>query len=104
MGFTSLLALTLIVYIQDNVGWGWGFGIPTMVMALSVVFFVVGYPLYIRIRPGGSPLTRLTQVIIAAIKKRNAVRPDDVNLLYQDKELDAKLSVTGQLVHTDQLK
>jgi POT family len=104
MGFTSLLALTLVVYIQDNVGWGWGFGIPTIVMALSVIFFVVGYPLYIRIKPGGSPLTRLTQVLVAAVKKRNAVQPDDVSSFYQDKELDADLSITGRLVHTDQLK
>ncbi|KAJ1693330.1 hypothetical protein LUZ63_010028 [Rhynchospora breviuscula] len=104
MGFTSLLALTLVVYIQDNVGWGWGFGIPTIVMALSIILFVVGYPFYIRIKPAGSPMTRLTQVMVAAIRKRNAVRPDDVNLFYQDKELDADLSITGRLVHTDQLK
>ncbi|KAJ3690496.1 hypothetical protein LUZ61_019660 [Rhynchospora tenuis] len=103
-GLTSLLALTLMVYIQDNVGWGLGFGIPAAVMGLSVVVFVVGYPLYINVLPGGSPLTRLCQVVVAAFKKRNAVRPDDASLLYQDKELDADLSLTGRLLHTEELK
>lgn len=104
MGLASLLALTLMVYIQDNVGWGLGFGILAAVMGLSVVVFVVGYPLYINVPPAGSPLTRLCQVIVAAFKKRNEVQPDDVSLLYQDKELDADLSITGRLLHTDELK
>jgi dipeptide/tripeptide permease len=104
MGLTSLLALTLMVYIQDNVGWGLGFGIPAAVMALSIVVFVLGYPLYINSHPAGSPLTRLCQVIVAAFKKRNAVLPDDVSLLYHNKQLDADLSITGRLIHTKELK
>ena len=34
VGMATLAALTLVVYIQDNVGWGWGLAIPTIAMAL----------------------------------------------------------------------
>ncbi|XP_020274368.1 protein NRT1/ PTR FAMILY 3.1-like [Asparagus officinalis] len=104
LSVSHLLALTLVVYIQDNVGWGWGFGIPSMVMFVSVVVFVIGYPLYIKIKPAGSPMTRLTQVLIAAFKKRKIAKPEDPSLLFVDKELDADISTGGSLIHTEQLR
>lgn len=104
MGLAVLLALTVVVYVQDNVGWGWGFGIPTVAMFFSVIAFIVGYPLYVKIKPGGSPLTRLAQVVAAAFKKRKVVLPDDLNMLYQDKELDANIAAGGRLLHTNQLE
>ncbi|KAL6909998.1 hypothetical protein ACP4OV_001256 [Aristida adscensionis] len=103
MGLAVLLALTVVVYIQENVGWGWGFGIPAMGMLVSIVVFMVGYPLYIRLKPGGSPFTRLAQVAAAAFKKRNAAVPEDSSKLYQDKELDVLISTNGRLLHTNQL-
>ncbi|KAL6609974.1 hypothetical protein ACP70R_039943 [Stipagrostis hirtigluma subsp. patula] len=99
----KLTAVTAVVYIQENVGWGWGLGVPTIAMLVAVVAFVSGYPLYVRMPPGGSPLVRLAQVAAAAFKKRKAVVPDP-SLLYEDKELDAGISTTGRLLHTDQLK
>ncbi|XP_020570870.1 LOW QUALITY PROTEIN: protein NRT1/ PTR FAMILY 3.1-like [Phalaenopsis equestris] len=103
MGISLLLALTVVVYIQDNVGWGLGFGIPTMAMFISVVVFVVGYRLYIRRKPGGSPFARLAQVVGAAVRKRKLAVPADAGVLYQDKELDADISVSGRLLHTGHL-
>ncbi|TVU19351.1 hypothetical protein EJB05_35495 [Eragrostis curvula] len=103
MGIAALLALTVVVYIQDNVGWGWGFGIPAIAMFVSIVVFVVGYPLYVRLKPGGSPFTRLAQVAAAAFKKRKVAMPEDLGLLYQDKELDALIATNGRLLHTNQL-
>ncbi|KAL6619239.1 hypothetical protein ACP70R_034378 [Stipagrostis hirtigluma subsp. patula] len=99
----KLTAVTVVVYVQENVGWGWGLGIPTIIMLAAVIAFVSGYSLYVRMPPGGSPLVRLAQVTAAAFKKRKAVVPDP-SLLYQDKELDAGISTTGRLLHTDQLK
>ncbi|XP_068662530.1 protein NRT1/ PTR FAMILY 3.1-like [Aristolochia californica] len=104
MGIATLLALTVVVYIQDNVGWGWGLGLPTIAMAISVVAFVIGYPLYRCLKPGGSPLTRLLQVVVAAFRKRKTTRPTDSSLLYENRELDANISATGRLLHTDQFK
>ncbi|KAJ9548522.1 hypothetical protein OSB04_021065 [Centaurea solstitialis] len=39
MNIGSLLAHSLIVWVQDNVGWDWGFGIPTLAMSTGVVSF-----------------------------------------------------------------
>ncbi|CAL5094939.1 unnamed protein product [Urochloa decumbens] len=99
----KLTAVTAVVYVQENVGWGWGLGVPTIAMLAAVIAFVSGYSLYVRMPPGGSPLVRLAQVAAAAFKKRKAAVPDP-SLLYQDKELDAGISTTGRLLHTDQLK
>ncbi|KAA8517363.1 hypothetical protein F0562_017631 [Nyssa sinensis] len=104
MAMASLSALTVVVYIQDNVGWGWGLGLPTIAMALSIIAFVVGSSLYRKLKPGGSPLIRLAQVIVAAAKNRKVVAPHNPTLLYENKELDADISCNGRLLHTDQFK
>ncbi|CAI0439025.1 unnamed protein product [Linum tenue] len=104
MGVATVTALTTVVYIQDNVGWGWGLGIPTAAMAVSVVAFVLGSPLYRKLKPGGSPFVRLAQVVVAAWRKRTAVAPAEHGELYRNKELDADISLNGRLLHTDQFR
>ncbi|KAL3533464.1 hypothetical protein ACH5RR_006985 [Cinchona calisaya] len=104
MGVATLIALTVVVYVQDNVDWGWGLGIPTIAMGISTIAFVIGAPLYRRVKPGGSPLTRLAQVTVAAFKKRNVVPPTDPGLLYENKELDAAISSNGRLLHTNEFR
>lgn len=104
MGLATLTALTVIVYIQDNVGWGWGLGIPTIAMTISVIVFVIGYKLYIKPKPAGSPLVRILQVAVAAWKKRNVHLPVESCLLYENHKLDAAISTDVRLLHTDQYK
>ncbi|OWM75784.1 hypothetical protein CDL15_Pgr009428 [Punica granatum] len=104
MGGSMLVALTVLVYIQDNIGWGWGLGIPTILMFLSVVALVSGHPLYRMLDPAGSPFTRLVQVSVAAFKKRKVENVSDPDLLYRNNELDAPISVGGKLVHTKYMK
>ncbi|KAH9314055.1 hypothetical protein KI387_022682, partial [Taxus chinensis] len=103
MGLAILTAVTVIVYIQDHVGWGWGLGIPAAAMGLSIVIFFMGMPFYRHYKPVGSPLTRLLQVIVAALRKRHLKKPLDPSLLYHDKEKDTAISPAGCLTHTDQL-
>jgi len=104
MGLASLSALTIVVYIQDHMGWGWGLGIPTIAMLLSIIVFVLGSPLYKTVKPHGSPMVRLAQVVVAAVKKRYEALPQDHKLLYQNWELDAAISLEGKLLHSDQFK
>ncbi|KAI3446550.1 hypothetical protein Pfo_003215 [Paulownia fortunei] len=104
MAVASLLALTVVVYIQDNISWSWGLGIPTIAMGLSLVAFILGAPLYKRIKPGGSPFVRVTQVIVAAVKKRKVAAPADPGALYENRELDADISINGRLLHSNQFK
>ncbi|XWS23251.1 hypothetical protein CRYUN_Cryun29cG0105400 [Craigia yunnanensis] len=103
MGASILVAVTVLVYIQDNIGWGWGLGIPTIAMFLSIIAFIIGYPLYRHMDPAGSPFTRLLQVSVAAFKKRKLPMVSDSKLLYRNEELDASISLGGRLVHTKQM-
>lgn len=65
----ALVAASCLVWIQTNVGWGWGFGIPAVAMAIAVVSFFAGSRLYRYQKPGGSPLTRICQVLVASFRK-----------------------------------
>ncbi|XP_010066730.2 protein NRT1/ PTR FAMILY 3.1 [Eucalyptus grandis] len=104
MGVSMLLAVTVLVYIQDNIGWGWGLGIPTIMMFLSVITLIGGYRLYRMMDPSGSPFTRLLQVCVASFKKRRLAMVTDSILLYENEELDASISLDGRLVHTNHVK
>ena len=104
MGVSILVAVTVLVYIQDNVGWGIGLGVPTICMFISIIVFVVAYPLYRNLDPSGSPFTRLIQVAVAACRKRKLPCVSNPTLLYQNDELDASISIGGKLLHTEQMK
>ncbi|KAF8108245.1 hypothetical protein N665_0112s0002 [Sinapis alba] len=100
MGAANLVAVTVLVYIQDNVGWGLGLGIPTVAMFLSVIAFVGGFRLYRHLIPSGSPFTRLAQVAVSAFRKRKLSMVSAPTLLYTNDEIDAPISLGGNLTHT----
>ncbi|XP_039779103.1 protein NRT1/ PTR FAMILY 8.3-like isoform X3 [Panicum virgatum] len=85
----SLISGTVLIWVQENCGYGIGFGIPTFFIALAIGSFFIGSEIYRFQIPGGSPLTRACQVIVAATRKRKADSPVDSSLLY---ELDGKSS------------
>ncbi|KAM7462474.1 hypothetical protein LguiA_030595 [Lonicera macranthoides] len=81
--FGTLFANTVLVYIQDNVGWTLGYGLPTLGLAISIVIFLVGTPFYRHKVPTGSPFTRMAKVIVAALKKWRVPIPSDPKELYE---------------------
>ncbi|KAJ0245690.1 Protein NRT1/ PTR FAMILY 5.7 [Hirschfeldia incana] len=78
-----LTAVTVIVYIEDRIGWGVTGIILTVVMATSLLIFLMGRPFYRYRTPSGSPLTPMLQVFVAAISKRHLPCPDDPSLLHE---------------------
>uniref|UniRef100_A0A5B6ZRY1 Peptide transporter PTR3-A-like n=2 Tax=Davidia involucrata TaxID=16924 RepID=A0A5B6ZRY1_DAVIN len=78
-----LFGNTILVYIQDNVGWALGYGIPTVGLAVAIVIFLVGTPLYRHKVPSGSPFTRMARVIVAALRKWRVPIPTDSKELYE---------------------
>lgn len=58
----GLIAVTLVVWIEDNKGWEWGFGISTISILLSIPAFLAGSTLYRNKIPCGSPLTTILKV------------------------------------------
>ncbi|KAL3634444.1 hypothetical protein CASFOL_021498 [Castilleja foliolosa] len=81
--FGTLFANTVLVYIQDNVGWTLGYGLPTIGLAISIIIFLSGTPFYRHKVPRGSPFTKMAKVIVAAIRKREVVIPTDPKELYE---------------------
>ncbi|XP_054824154.1 protein NRT1/ PTR FAMILY 8.3-like isoform X2 [Prosopis cineraria] len=99
----SLISSTLIVWIQDNAGWGIGFGIPSLFMGLAIVTFFLGTPLYRFQKPGGSPITRMCQVVVASFRKRNLDVPVDSSLLHETTDKSSAIEGSRKLAHSDEL-
>ncbi|KAI3970684.1 hypothetical protein MKX01_024331 [Papaver californicum] len=72
----QLCANTVIVYIQDNVGWSLGYGLPTIGLAISTLVFLVGTPFYRHKVRSGSPFTHMAMVLVAALRKCK-LKPDE---------------------------
>lgn len=58
----GLIAVTFVVWVEDNKGWQWGFGISTLAILLSIPIFLAGSPFYRNKIPRGSPLTTISKV------------------------------------------
>ncbi|XP_020224501.1 protein NRT1/ PTR FAMILY 4.6-like [Cajanus cajan] len=62
----ALIAVTFVVWVEDNKGWEWGFGISTISISLSILIFLAGSTTYRNKIPSGSPLTTILKVMVAA--------------------------------------
>ncbi|KAJ1430529.1 PTR2 family proton/oligopeptide symporter, conserved site [Sesbania bispinosa] len=100
----ALVSSTFIVWIQENAGWGLGFGIPALFMGLAIGSFFLGTPLYRFQKPGGSPITRMCQVVVASFRKRNLVVPEDSSLLYETPDKSSAIEGSRKLEHSDELR
>ncbi|CAK9177864.1 unnamed protein product [Ilex paraguariensis] len=100
----ALIAASVLVWIQNNVGWGWGFGIPAVAMAVAVSIFFSGTRLYRNQKPGGSPLTRLCQVVVASLRKYRVGVPADNSLLYETAEAESAIVGSRKLDHTNDFR
>ncbi|XWS23242.1 hypothetical protein CRYUN_Cryun29cG0104600 [Craigia yunnanensis] len=67
LSFGALIAVTFVVWIEDNKGWEWGFAISTIAILLSIPIFLVGSTFYRNKISFGSPLTTICKVLIAAM-------------------------------------
>ncbi|KAL2469636.1 Protein NRT1/PTR FAMILY 5.2 [Abeliophyllum distichum] len=79
----TLFANSVLVYIQDNVGWTLGYGLPTAGLAISIIIFLAGTPFYRHKKPTGSPFTKMAKVIVAALRKWRVTVPADPKKLYE---------------------
>lgn len=98
-----ILAMTVVVYIQDNISWALGFGIPAGLMFCATVLFFLGTRLYIYVQPEGSVFSDIAQALVASYKKRKLKLPADgeyVDGLFYDPPSNArvikKLPLTNQ--------
>lgn len=78
----SLFAVTVLVYIQDNVGRDWGYGICACAILVGLAVFLAGTRKYRFKKLVGSPLTQVASVVVAAWRKRRLQAPSDSSLLF----------------------
>ncbi|CAN0854704.1 Protein NRT1/ PTR FAMILY 8.2 [Linum grandiflorum] len=96
----ALVASSLLVWVQENVSWGLGFGIPAIAMAIAVASFFSGTRKYRYQKPGGSPLTRICQVVVASCRKYKVGLPTDKSLLYESADSESNITGSRKLDHT----
>ncbi|XP_057462724.1 protein NRT1/ PTR FAMILY 6.3-like [Actinidia eriantha] len=102
----SLGAVTILVYIQDNVGRQWGYGICACAIVLGWVVFLCGTKRYRFKKLVGSPLTQIASVFVAAMKKRHLEVPSDSSLLFDvdDVPEEGSKKRKQKLPHTKQFR
>ncbi|CAM8912168.1 hypothetical protein QQ045_027904 [Rhodiola kirilowii] len=101
----AIIAFTAVVYIQMELGWGAAFGTLAAAMGISNVLFFVGTPMYRHRLPGGSPITRVCQVLVAAYKKRKASFSSSEYVgLYEIPGKRSAIKGSGKIHHTDDLR
>lgn len=109
----SLLAVTVLVYVQDNLGRPWGYGACAAAIALGLVVFLAGTRRYRFKKLVGSPLTQIAAVVVAAWRKRRLDLPADPAMLYDidvgkvaaaEQGSTKKSKLKQRLPHTDQFR
>ncbi|XP_021732019.1 protein NRT1/ PTR FAMILY 1.2 [Chenopodium quinoa] len=82
-----VIALTVIVYIQDKFGWRIGFGLPAILMFLSGLSFFLASPYYVVSKVKKSLLTGLVQAAVASFRNRKmTLPPQGSNVQYYQRK------------------
>lgn len=100
--FAMMVSLTVVVYVQSDISWAWGLAIPAFLMFCSCVLFFAGSRIYVKVKPDGSPLTSVVQVMVAAVKKRKLDLPEQPWLSLFN-HIPAR-SINSNLPYTDQFR
>ncbi|KAI3942990.1 hypothetical protein MKW98_005502 [Papaver atlanticum] len=101
----AIVAFTVIVYIQMQHGWGSAFGSLAIAMGVSNAVFFIGTPLYRHRLPGGSPLTRVAQVLVAAFRKRHkSFSSSELVGLYEIPGRHSAIKGSAKIAHTDDFR
>ncbi|PIA60604.1 hypothetical protein AQUCO_00300240v1 [Aquilegia coerulea] len=98
----STIGVTVIVWISMNKGWDLGFLIITLATFLGFVVLAIGKPFFHIETPGDSPIIRVIQVIVVAIRNRRLSLPDNHDELYDISE-DATIN-DDKIQHTNQFR
>ncbi|KAL1194259.1 Protein NRT1/ PTR FAMILY 4.1 [Cardamine amara subsp. amara] len=94
--FGGLLAVTVMVWIEENKGWSSSFYITTAILASALFIFSVGFPMYRFKRPIGSPLIRMVDVLVSAARNRNR--------FVTDAEITPSHNSTDKSIHYNKFK
>ena len=94
----TLTAVTVLVYLEDNVSRSLAYGICSLSMFIAIFIFFSGTRRYRYKKTVRSPIVQISQVIAAAIRKRRMNVPYDINMLYETNHEASRIQ------HTDQFR
>ncbi|KAJ6722489.1 OLIGOPEPTIDE TRANSPORTER-RELATED [Salix koriyanagi] len=102
----GIVGVTIIVWISANHGWDLGFGVCAVAVFFATISVSMGKSFYRNNVPKGSPLSRVAQVFVAAIRNRDLPIPERAEELHEihDKEAGVKQEIlprTGQFRFLD---
>ncbi|KVI01290.1 Major facilitator superfamily domain, general substrate transporter [Cynara cardunculus var. scolymus] len=92
----TLMAVTVLVYVQDEISRTVAYGICSISMFISILVILSGTKRYRYKKSTGSPIVSILQVIVAAIKKRGMDLPYDENLLHENSTDGLRIRHTNQ--------
>nr|GEV35402.1 protein NRT1/ PTR FAMILY 6.2-like [Tanacetum cinerariifolium] len=90
----TLTAVTVLVYIQDEVGRSLAYGICTVSMFIAILIILSGTRRYRYKKSEGSPIVNILQVLVVAVKKRKMDLPYDYGMLYETSPDDPVVVLT----------
>ncbi|XP_050370166.1 protein NRT1/ PTR FAMILY 6.2-like [Argentina anserina] len=97
----TLMAVTVLVYIQDQVDRSLAYGICSISFVIAILVFLSGTKRYRYKKSTGSPIVQIFQVIMAAIRKRKMPLPLDIALLYENYPEASRIAHTDQFCFLD---
>ncbi|KAH7515446.1 hypothetical protein FEM48_Zijuj10G0027100 [Ziziphus jujuba var. spinosa] len=74
------------------------------IAGFTTFYLIVSTPFYRFQKSGGSPLTRICQVLVASFRKRNVAMPEDGNLLFETQDISSAIKGSRKLEHTDEVR
>ncbi|KAJ6977361.1 protein NRT1/ PTR FAMILY 4.6-like [Populus alba x Populus x berolinensis] len=92
----ALIAVTIVVWVEDNKGWQWGFGVSTATILLSIPIFLIGSPVYRTKVPIGSPVTTIFKVLAAAVYKSYKFRDSSNSAIGMDTSRTSYTTETSE--------
>ncbi|XP_047976600.1 protein NRT1/ PTR FAMILY 7.3-like [Salvia hispanica] len=99
----ELFSNTVLVYFEDEGLWALGFWASTASATLALLLFLGGTKRYRHFKPSGNPLSRISQVLVAATKKCSVRIPpgEDAANLY---EPEGSKNGARKMLHTQGIK
>ncbi|KAL6854409.1 hypothetical protein ACP4OV_019312 [Aristida adscensionis] len=101
ISFGSLLSGTVLVWVQNNIGWGIGFAISTFFTVVGLTVLVAGRKVYRYKKLEGSPLTRVFQVVVAAVRNYHLILPEESPQLL---DVSSPSEVKRRIEHTGEFR
>ena len=100
----SLVAETILVYIENMGLWVVGFWICTISAVVGYVFLLSGSLRYRHFKPSGNPIKRFSQVIVASMRKLNQNLPSNYEEFYEVYEKQGETNGMRRILHTNGFK